>query len=384
MDLYQLSATSTRAFDLGPVARQVYRYPFSPLFGLLNRRLQEGKLAPRSITLFRPLMSVHRQMAHDIQTRGYDIVLAHTDAMTQSPYLLRWLPTGVGVYYCQEPLRVVREPAVLAAHRRKLASSPPPLGALRVLEDRIVLARLSKADRLTVARASHILVNSEYSRGEVLSAYGRDATVCYLGVDPEAFKPSAGDGERLNQVLSVGAPLLAKGNELIIDALATVPGSIRPRLLIVAGSMSGAELLRTRAQAAGVELSFESAISDEALAEHYRRSLATIGASRGEPFGLTALESMACATPVIAIREGGFQETVVDGVTGFLVEPTPASLGSAITRLASDRLMSASLGAQGRQRALEQWTWAQSGNRLDAILRQVVADRQSARASAFR
>lgn len=312
-------------------------------------------------------MSVHRRIARDIEARGYDIVLAHTDAMTQSPYLLRWLPAGLGVYYCQEALRVVREPAVLSAHRRKLASSPPPLGTLRVLEDRMVLARLNRADRLTVKHASHILVNSEHSRREVSSAYAREATVCYLGVDPETFTPST-DGARLNQVLSVGSPLLAKGNELIIDALATVAEGIRPSLLIVAGSMAGAELLRKRAQVAGVEIGFESAISDEALAEHYRRSLATIGASRHEPFGLTALESMACATPVIAVDEGGFKETVVDGQSGFLVAPNPEAMGEAIWRLSSDPRLAGRLGASGRDRILDRWTWTQSAQRLEALL----------------
>ena len=375
VDLYQLSTTSTRAFDLGPLVHAVYRYRYAPLFGLLDQRLAQGHLAPRSVTLFRPLRAVHRRIAADLGRRGYDVVLAHTDAMTQSPYLLRWLPAGLGIYYCQEPLRVVREREVLRAHRRNLSRSRPPLGALRVLEDRWVLARLSRGDRATVSLVSQILVNSEHSRREVSSAYGREATVCYLGVDPDVFSPSR-DGARDHEVLSVGAPVTAKGNELIIQALATLPATVRPRLRIMAGSSIGVDALRARAKAVGVVVEFESSVSDALLAAHYQRAIACIGASRMEPFGLTALEAMACGTPVIAIREGGYRETVVDGETGLLVDPTPESMGAAIGRLAASPTDVRQFGGRGRAQVLHQWTWAQSGARLEAILHGVLESRQ--------
>jgi glycosyltransferase involved in cell wall biosynthesis len=367
VDLYQLSTTSRRAFDLGPLVRAVYRYRYAPLFGMLDGQLAHGHLAPRSITLFRPLRTLHRRIAADIIQRGYDVVLAHTDAMTQSPYLLRWLPPRVSVYYCQEALRVTREPAILAAHRRTLMASRPPIGTLRVLEDRVVLARLAAADRRTVQAAGTILVNSNHSRQQVLRAYARDATVCYLGVDPDIFSPAAGD-QRLNEVLSVGSPLLAKGHDLIIRALALVPATNRPRLRVVTASMEQAETLTSLAHGLGVELTFESTITDAALAERYRHALACLCASRMEPFGLTALESMACGTPVIAIREGGFPETVLDGETGLLVEPTPDSMGTAIARLASSPDEARRWGSRGRANVLEKWTWAQSSHHLEELL----------------
>ena len=139
VDLYQLSITDNRAFDLTPSVRQVYRYRFAPLGGLLDARLAGGHYAPRSYMLFGPLRRLHRRIAHDLRGRGYDVVLAHTDAMTQSPYLLRWLGDVPSVYYCQEVFRVRYEPLVRALHRQRLRQSRFPVSALRLIEDAWVL-----------------------------------------------------------------------------------------------------------------------------------------------------------------------------------------------------------------------------------------------------
>ncbi len=367
VDLYQLSTTSREAFDLSPDVRHVFRYRFAPLFGLLNQRLAGGHLAPRSLTLFAPLRAVHARIARDMRERGYDIVLAHTDGMTQSPYLLRWLPAGVGVYYCQEALRVTREPAILAEHRRALRRSREPIATLRVLEDRWVLPRWQRADLETVRRASAILVNSHYSRKQVMAAYGRQATVAYLGVDEELFSPQP-SGPRDREVLSIGAPIARKGHELVVRALSLVPAAIRPRLLVVASASADRDALAVTAHRLQVEIAFESQLSDRDLAIRYRRALATVCAARMEPFGLTALESMACGTPVVAIKEGGFVETVVDGETGRLVDPNPEALAAGIATVASDQAEVERLGRQARARILRGWTWAQSAQRLEDIL----------------
>src|SRR5439155_20132034 len=102
IDLYRLSAYSTPALDLAPVARRVRVFPYRPLLGLLAGRVDRGHFFPRSYTLRRPLKHLHRRLAAEIDSQGYDAVLAHTDGMTQSPYLLRWLVRTPGVYYCQE------------------------------------------------------------------------------------------------------------------------------------------------------------------------------------------------------------------------------------------------------------------------------------------
>jgi glycosyltransferase involved in cell wall biosynthesis len=90
-----------------------------------------------------------------------------------------------------------------------------------------------------------------------------------------------------------------------------------------------------------------------------------------EPFGIINLEAMACETAVVASRVGGIPEVVVPEETGLLVdltlspgtfEPTdPAAfssgLAAAINRLAADPDLRARMGRQGRQRALDHFSW---------------------------
>jgi glycosyltransferase involved in cell wall biosynthesis len=367
VDLYRLSIASTGTFDLSPLAAQVYEYDYSPFFGLLNRRLAQGRLAPRSATLFYPLLRLHRQIARDLVARGYDAVLAHTDAMTQSPYLLRWIG-GVGLYYCHEVLRVGRERAVMQAHRQDLRRSRPPVGAVRVLEDSLVMSGWLRADRRTVAAAGRIAVNSVYTREQVFAAYGREATVCSPGVDPVRFAPS--DTQRDPEILSIGSPFPIKGHDLVIRALALLPLARRPHLRVIAGTHDGSDALQALAQGLGVELVVETAIDDATLVRRYQSAMATVCAARLEPFGLTALESMACATPVIAIHEAGFRETVLDGETGILVEPRPEDLAGAIGTLAGDPALARRLGRAGRAAVLDRWSWEARTHALEAALQQ--------------
>ncbi len=372
LDLYRLSTYAEKGpFDLAQHGATTHVASYRPLWGTLESRFREGHLAPRSYTLFGPLRRLHRRIAAEISSGSYDAVLVHPDAMTYAPYVLRWITGVPTVYYCQEPPRVTAERAVREQHRRHLASTPYGVGLARTLEDSLVIGRLVDEDARSASHATLIAVNSIYSRERAWAAYARNAVVCYLGIDPELFKPPAQQPSRRREVLVVGSPTGAKNHELVIEALGRLPATSRPALRMVTPRPGGAEALQRLAGAQGVELVIDVALSEQALIERYQQVIATVCASRLEPFGLTAIESMACGTPVVAIREAGFRESVTEGVTGVLVDPEPAALADGIGGLVADSSAVSTMGKAGRNDVVARWTWDRTVSQMERILERV-------------
>jgi glycosyltransferase involved in cell wall biosynthesis len=76
-----------------------------------------------------------------------------------------------------------------------------------------------------------------------------------------------------------------------------------------------------------------------------------------EPFGLVPVEAMACARPAVVSRSGGLIESVIDGVTGFIIEKRNAeALAEKLALLLEDEDLARAMGAAGRQRAVEMFT----------------------------
>lgn len=148
----------------------------------------------------------------------------------------------------------------------------------------------------------------------------------------------------------------AKRLDLVIDAMAHVPGDVR---LHIAGTGPADAELRRRA-AHDPRIVFDGFVSDADLIEAYRASIAVPFVPDDEDLGLVALEAFSQGAPVVTCTDsGGPTEFVADGVTGLVAEPTAAAVGRALARLSADRTWAADLGRAAQARS-EQVTWARA------------------------
>jgi len=212
-------------------------------------------------------------------------------------------------------------------------------------------------DLVNVRSATLVLVNSHYSQETFYRTYGTFAKVSRLGIDTQEFRPV--DVPTENLVLSVGALNPRKGFEFLIRALALINASDRPRLVVVSNYADRLEqrYLLNLAQQLRVEFTIEVGIKDDDLVSNYNRALLTAYSPIMEPFGFVPLESMACGIPVIGVKEAGVRETIIDGVTGILVERDTGSFARAILHLSQDFALRRKLGVQARSYVTEKWSW---------------------------
>jgi len=363
IDVYTLSCAEHDFCDLRPYCQQHIVVPFeaSPLLRHPFGRLNQGI---RALDLMR-LGQQQQDIARRIDAASYDVVFAHACQFGQAPAILRFLRTA-SVYYCQEPPRLLYEPRIPRPYTEHL-----PWQQLVNRVDpfpRIYRSSLLNLDRGAARSASLVLANSYYSRESLYRTYGLLARVCYLGVDMSVFRSQG--LPKQDFVLSVGALTPSKGFDLLIQSLALLDFPLRPALVIVSNQTDTNELvyLKELANHLHVSVDFHSRIDDQDLVRLYNQARLTLYAPTMEPFGFVPLESMACGTPVIGVREGGVRETIVHGVTGLLVDRDPAPFAQAIHALLADPDRAGSMGSQGRMYVHDHWTWEQAIARLESHL----------------
>lgn len=315
------------------------------------------------------VVAAERVVARRIDAGGFDLAFIHPSQFTQAPTVLSRLSTP-SIYMIQEPRRRSFEAGyrtTVANRQNRVPGAAIPRQAATALYDHVV----GRLDRSAVAAAGTLVCNSSFSAESIARAYGRSAGVCHLGVDAAMFSPPDPPAdrrcERPYSVVSVGALDPSKGHDLAIQALALIPAVRRPVLdLVYERDAPGYdEHLISMAEAGGVELRLHHAISDAELVRLYGEAVATVCAAHLEPFGLTPLESISCGTPVAAVREGGYRETVTDGVNGELVERSPEALAAAIEHLA---VASRGRDPQAiRSTVIPSWSWDATVARLHEL-----------------
>lgn len=115
-------------------------------------------------------------------------------------------------------------------------------------------------------------------------------------------------------------------------------------------------------------ISFMRSISDKQKIKLLRQTFCLLYTPTNEHFGIVPIEAMYCEKPVIATNTGGPLETVVDGKTGFLVQPEAEKFAEAMLKLVSEPRQQGMLGNQARQRVIGNFSFLSFQKKLNDVL----------------
>jgi glycosyltransferase involved in cell wall biosynthesis len=306
-------------------------YPDAPLHtlvripGSVSPRIERRRVKasvvqwlPDAGRLYRHYLPLFPTAVELIDLDGYDLVISSSHCAVKS--VVR-SGRATHVCYCHSPMRYAWDqfPAYFG---------PDQVGSLGSRLLRPVMAAMARWDAATAGRVDRFLANSQYVAGRIRRYYNRASSVVYPPVDTGFYRPAveAGGYRRAGGgFLIVSALVPYKRVETAIEACGIAGAS----LTIVGRGPEEARLRRL----AGPDVDFKGWLSDEAIRDLYGRAAAVL-LPGPEDFGMVPVEAQACGTPVVALKAGGACETVVDGITGVLVEDgSPKGFAEGLARL---------------------------------------------------
>ncbi len=261
---------------------------------------------------FRKYLPFFPRAIEDLDLRGYDLIISSSYAVAKG---VRKHTGQKHVCYIHTPMRWawVDEEGYMRDHG---------IRSWKAWILKRVLRSLRKWDKANSAHVDHFIANSQHVAERVQRLYGRNADVIYAPVDPVAFPLFTGDRKGY---LTVSRLVPYKRIDRIIEAFRELPSLT----LTVVGD--GPDAARLRALA-GANVRFTGELDQPALVESMQRSTALVCAAK-EDLGLTVIEAQTCGTPVIALRAGGYLETVDEAHGGsFYESDEPAVIREAILR----------------------------------------------------
>jgi glycosyltransferase involved in cell wall biosynthesis len=214
-----------------------------------------------------------------------------------------------------------------------------------------------RAERRALRRTDAVLVLNSSMLEFVRSRRRERVIKAPPGVDTIFFSPPVSGWRRDGYLLSVCRLNDArKGLERMIHAYATMCGfheSSPPLVLAGSGQLPSPLIGLVAALGLSSRVTIRSNVDKRALAELYRGASVFLQTSYEEGLGMSVLEAMACGLAVVCTDTAGTRETVVDGVTGWLV---PQDSDSQVSALVADRVVEvlrgdgAAMGGRARQR----------------------------------
>ena len=197
-----------------------------------------------------------------------------------------------------------------------------------------------------------------------------------VGVDPDLFKPLDHVTRRPGRLITTAsADVALKGLSYLLEARAKLRTERDVTLTIIGKPRPGHSMDLIDSYGLAPHIEFVSGVSDERIVELYAEAEMAVVPSLYEGFSLPAIEAMCTGTPLVATDGGALPE--VTGADGETVLQCSAgdkdALAATIARGLDDAELRSRIGAAGRQRVLERWTWKKCAEETVEQYREVLA-----------
>jgi len=230
-------------------------------------------------------------------------------------------------------------------------------------------------------RMSRVMTVSENSKKDISADHQVPLDrihVVPVGVDPEMFRPLPDVSKVPGRIITTAsADVAMKGLVYLLEAAAKVRAERHIELVIIGKPKEGSKTV-DRLQELGLEdaVTFVSGVSDERIVELYSEAELAVVPSLYEGFSLPAIEAMSSGTPLIATTGGALPEVCgTHDETCLLVPPGDSEALAAMIRtaLVTPELRER-IGAAGRQRVIDHWSWKHTALRTVEQYRALLAE----------
>jgi glycosyltransferase involved in cell wall biosynthesis len=290
-------------------------------------------------------------IVHDNQSLGYGLL----------PLLRAGVPLVATVHH---PITIDRRHEIVAA---------PGIGRRMSLRRWYGFTRMQAR---VVRRIPTLLTVSESSARDIVSEFGvrrESVRITPVGVETDVFRPSTLPRVpgRIVAVSSSDSPM--KGARVLLEAVAKLRTERDVELIVVGRPRTDGPVARAVDELGIADaVRFVTGLSDPALAELFASAEVAVVPSLYEGFSIPAVEAMSCETPLVASRGGALPEVVGD--CGVLVEPgNPSDLAAALGTLLDDEPRRRALGAAGRRRVEDRFTWRATAAATAEVYAEVAA-----------
>jgi len=280
---------------------------------------------------------------------NYDLVISSSSAFSKG--VITRSKTK-HICYCHSPMRYVWDSYPSYINQNTSSFMKPFV--------HLYLSYLRMWDKASSERVDHFIANSENVKARIKKYYRKDSTVIYPPVEVDKYELRHANADFF---LIVSRLEPYKRIDTAIQAFNLLPN----RKLVIIGEGSDRERLEKMSEANIEFLGYES---DQVKKEYYENCRAFIATAEDEDFGITPVEAMACGKPVLALRKGGYLETIIESVTGeFYDKNHPKDLMDGLIKLLENE---PNYDSQKIRHQAEKFSVANFENNLATLLDKII------------